>query len=32
MASPDELKNDNLPDHANVSISPPLLFGLSLFS
>lgn len=30
MASPDEIKNDNLPDHANVVIFPPLLFGLSL--
>ena len=30
MASPDEIKNDNLPDHANVAIFPPLLFGLSL--
>lgn len=30
MASSDEIKNDSLPDHANVAIFPPLLFGLSL--
>ena len=30
MASPDEIKNDNLPDHADVVIFPPLLFGVSL--
>lgn len=30
MASSDESKNDTLPDHANVAIFPPLLFGLSL--
>ena len=30
MASSDEIKYDNLPDHANVVIFPPLLFGLSL--
>lgn len=30
MASSDEINNDKLPDHANVAIFPPLLFGLSL--
>ena len=30
MASSDKIENDELPDHANVAIYPPLLFGLSL--
>ncbi len=30
MASVDEFENGNLSDHANVAISPPLLFGILL--
>ena len=30
MASTDRFENNNLPDHANVAIHPPILFGILL--
>ena len=30
MASTDEFENNNLPDHANAAIHPPILFGILL--
>ena len=32
MASSEKIENDNLPDHANVAIYPPVLFYLSLIA